>query len=154
MKAVGIIILTIIVFFFGYMMYDNEDIQNAEISGIDVKRLKTITETIECYTETSDFTCGQISFTTNSDQILEETEIITIVEEKEVEVIDDNGIITIETQNVASLPTPPLDTVGVNPASFDNKIMAQNATGLTASEQAFLDDEEKAMRLNQRGMTT
>jgi len=50
-------------------------------------------------------------------------------------------------------PPPPLDTVGVNPASFDNKIMAQNATGLTQSEQAFLDDEEKAMRLNQRGMT-
>jgi len=50
-------------------------------------------------------------------------------------------------------PPPPLDTVGINPASFDNKIMAQNATGLTQSEQAFLDDEEKAMRLNQRGMT-
>jgi len=62
---------------------------------------------------------------------------------------------TIETGNTAQLPPPPpLDTVGVNPASFDNKIMAQNATGLTASEQAFLDDEEKAMRLNQRGMTT
>ena len=26
-------------------------------------------------------------------------------------------------------------------------------TGLTSSEQAFLDDEEKAMRLKQRGMT-
>jgi len=60
---------------------------------------------------------------------------------------------TIETGNTAQLQTPPLDTVGINPASFDNKIMAQNATGLTASEQAFLDDEEKAMRLNQRGMT-
>jgi len=60
---------------------------------------------------------------------------------------------TIETQNVASLPTPPLDTVGVNPASFDNKIMAQDANGLTQSEQAFLDDEEKAMRLRSRGMT-
>ena len=51
-------------------------------------------------------------------------------------------------------PPPPLQTTDVNPASFDNKIMAQNATGLTQSEQAFLDDEEKAMRLNQRGMTT
>jgi len=50
-------------------------------------------------------------------------------------------------------PPPPLQTTDVNPASFDNKIMAQNATGLTQSEQAFLDDEEKAMRLNQRGMT-
>ena len=107
MKALGIIIFTIIVFFFVYMMYDYEDIQNDEISGIDVKRLKTITETIECYTDTSDFTCGQISFTTNSDQIIEETEIITIVEEKEVEVIDDNGIITIETQNVTTTKTVP-----------------------------------------------
>jgi len=55
--------------------------------------------------------------------------------------------------NTAQLQTPPLQTTDVNPASFDNKIMAQNATGLTQSEQAFLDDEEKAMRLNQRGMT-
>ena len=56
--------------------------------------------------------------------------------------------------NTSQLPPPaPLDTVGVNPASFDNKIMAQNATGLTQSEQAFLDDEEKAMRLRSRGMT-
>jgi len=56
--------------------------------------------------------------------------------------------------DTSKLQTPPLQTTDVNPASFDNKIMAQNATGLTASEQAFLDDEEKAMRLNQRGMTT
>ena len=56
--------------------------------------------------------------------------------------------------NTSQLPPPaPLDTVGVNPASFDNKIMAQNANGLTQSEQAFLDDEEKAMRLRSRGMT-
>ena len=61
---------------------------------------------------------------------------------------------TIETGDTAQLQPPPLDTVGVNPASFDNKIMAQDANGLTQSEQAFLDDEEKAMRLNQRGMTT
>jgi len=46
-----------------------------------------------------------------------------------------------------------LQTTGVNPASFDNKIMAQDANGLTQSEQAFLDDEEKAMRLRSRGMT-
>ena len=60
---------------------------------------------------------------------------------------------TIETGDTAQLQTPPLDTVGVNPASFDNKIMAQDANGLTQSEQAFLDDEEKAMRLRSRGMT-
>ena len=46
-----------------------------------------------------------------------------------------------------------LQTTDVNPASFDNKIMAQDANGLTQSEQAFLDDEEKAMRLRSRGMT-
>lgn len=107
MKALGIVVLTIIVFFFGYMIFDDDDIENEIIEGIDVKRLKTITETIECYTETSDFTCGQISFKTNSDQIIEETEIITIVEEKEIEVIDDNGIVTIETQNVTTTKTVP-----------------------------------------------
>ena len=107
MKALGIVVLTIIVFFFGYMIYDDDDIENEIIDGIDVKRLKTITETIECYTATSDFTCGQISFKTNSNQIIEETEIITIVEEKEVEVIDDNGIVTIETQNVTTTKTVP-----------------------------------------------
>ena len=60
---------------------------------------------------------------------------------------------TIETGDTAQLQTPPLDTTDVNPASFDNKIMAQDANGLTQSEQAFLDDEEKAMRLRSRGMT-
>ena len=58
--------------------------------------------------------------------------------------------------NRSQLPTPPLQTPGINPASFDKTIMAQGTvdqTGLTPSELAFLDDEEKAMRLNQRGMT-
>ena len=62
----------------------------------------------------------------------------------------------IQTGNVAQLPTPPLETPGINPASFDKTIMAQGTvdqTGLTSSELAFLDDEEKAMRLRQRGMT-
>ena len=45
-----------------------------------------------------------------------------------------------------------LETPGINPASFDNKIMAQNASGLTSSEMAFLDEEEKAMRLRSRGI--
>ena len=56
---------------------------------------------------------------------------------------------------VSQLQTPPLETPGINPASFDKTIMAQGTvdqTGLTSSELAFLDDEEKAMRLNQRGM--
>ena len=62
---------------------------------------------------------------------------------------------TIETDNTAQLQTPPLETVGVNPASFDNTLLAQGTvseTGLTSSEQAFLDDEEKAMTLRNRGM--
>ena len=65
---------------------------------------------------------------------------------------------TIETEDLTTLPEIPplpLDTTDVNPASFNNKIMAQGTvdqTGLTQSEQAFLDDEEKAMRLNQRGI--
>ena len=63
---------------------------------------------------------------------------------------------TIETEDLTTLPeipTLPLDTTDVNPASFNNKIMAQDANGLTQSEQAFLDDEEKAMRLRSRGIT-
>ena len=57
--------------------------------------------------------------------------------------------------NTAQLQTPPLETVGVNPASFDKKLLEQGTvseTGLTQSEQAFLDDEEKAMTLRNRGM--
>ena len=106
MKTIGIVVMVIILFFLGYMMYDTED-EKVTISGIDVKKLKTITETIECYTETNDFTCGQISFKTNSDIIIEETEIITIVEEKEVEVINEDGIAVMETQNVTSTKTVP-----------------------------------------------
>ena len=57
---------------------------------------------------------------------------------------------TIETGNTAQLPPPPpLDTVGANPAFFNDKIMAQapnSNTMLSASDEAFLDDEEKAMR--------
>ena len=57
--------------------------------------------------------------------------------------------------DTSQLQTPPLETVGVNPASFDNTLLAQGTvdkTGLTQSEQAFLDDEEKAMTLRNRGM--
>ena len=57
---------------------------------------------------------------------------------------------TIETGNTAQLPPPPpLDTVGANPAFFNDKIMAQTPnsnTMLSASDEAFLDNEEKAMR--------
>jgi hypothetical protein len=56
--------------------------------------------------------------------------------------------------DTSQLQTPPLETVGVNPASFDNTLLAQGTvdkTGLTPSEQEFLDDEEKAFKLRERG---
>ena len=56
---------------------------------------------------------------------------------------------TIETGDTSKLQTPPLDTVGANPAFFNDKIMAQapnSNTMLSASDEAFLDNEEKAMR--------
>ena len=62
----------------------------------------------------------------------------------------------IGTGDTSQLPPPQLQTPDVNPASFDKTIMAQGTvdqTGLTSSELAFLDEEEKAMRLRQRGMT-
>ena len=70
------------------------------------------------------------------------------------EPLEDNKKVPIN-NNRSQLPTPPLETPNINPASFDKTIMAQGTvdqTGLTSSELAFLDDEEKAMRLNQRGM--
>ena len=86
--------------------------------------------------------------TSNIEEIIQTTENIktaTLPEENEL----------LEMENVAQLPTPQLETPGINPASFDKTIMAQGTvdqTGLTSSELAFLDDEEKAMRLRQRGM--
>jgi hypothetical protein len=106
LKALGIVFLVIIVFFFGYAIYDTET-EEVVIEGIDVKRLKTITETIECYTETNDFTCGEISFKTNSQQIIEETQTVTIVEQKEIQVVDDDGNMQLQTQNVTTTKTIP-----------------------------------------------
>jgi len=70
-----------------------------------------------------------------------------------------------DTERVAALPMrgaqnrllsqTPLETPGVNPAFFNAGIMNQGVadnTGLTSSEHAFLDDQEKMMRLRQRGM--
>ena len=106
MKAIGIVVMVIILFFLGFMMYDTED-EKIKITGIDVKKLKTITETIECYSESQDFTCGQISFQTNSDLIIEETETITVIKEQEISVTDDQGNISIETQNVTTTQVVP-----------------------------------------------
>jgi len=60
-----------------------------------------------------------------------------------------------ETGDTSQLPPPQLQTPGINPASFNTASMNQGTvdqTGLTSSEHAWLDDEEKAMRLRQRGM--
>ena len=86
--------------------------------------------------------------TSNIEEIIQTTENIktaTLPEENEL----------LEMENVAQLPTPPLETPGINPTSFNTASMNQGTvdqTGLTSSEHAWLDDEEKAMRLRQRGM--
>jgi hypothetical protein len=49
-----------------------------------------------------------------------------------------------------------LQTPGVNPALMSQVMPSNNTmeTGLTPTEQALLSDEEKGIRLRQRGMTT
>jgi len=49
-----------------------------------------------------------------------------------------------------------LETPGVNPALMSQVMPSNNVmeTGLTPTEQALLSDEEKGIRLRQRGMTT
>ena len=67
----------------------------------------------------------------------------------------------VDTTQVATLPTRGTqntflpETPGVNPGFFNAATMNQGVadnTGLTSSEHAFLDDQEKMMRLRQRGM--
>ena len=56
----------------------------------------------------------------------------------------------METGNVAQLNTAPLlESPKVDPAAFNPAPINQ---GLTSSEHAFLDEEEKVMRLRERGM--
>ena len=52
----------------------------------------------------------------------------------------------------SALPESP----GVNPALITQVLPSQNVmeTGLTPTEQALLSNEEKAIRLRQRGMTS
>lgn len=108
MKPVGITILVIMIFFFGYMIYDDSRSDRLiEQVGADVKRLRTITETIDCYTETNDFTCGTVSFQTNSQSIIDETQTVEVTEEKLVEVIDEDGNVTTETQTVTTTKVIP-----------------------------------------------
>ena len=49
-------------------------------------------------------------------------------------------------QNVAPLPESP----NVNPAAFS--VASIDQTGLTPSENAFLDEQEKVMKLRERGI--
>ena len=49
-------------------------------------------------------------------------------------------------QNVAPLPSSP----NINPAAFS--VASIDQTGLTASENAFLDEQEKVMKLRERGI--
>ena len=58
-----------------------------------------------------------------------------------------------EGEPLAQLGGNILETPGVNPAAFDTAVMNQGADGLTPTEQALLSEEEKAIRLRQRGMT-
>ena len=44
------------------------------------------------------------------------------------------------------------ETPGVNPAAFDTAVMQQGASGLTPTETALLSEEEKGIKLRQRGM--
>ena len=48
------------------------------------------------------------------------------------------------------------ETPGVNPALMTQVMPGQDVmeTGLTPTEQALLSNEEKAIKLRQRGMTT
>ena len=56
----------------------------------------------------------------------------------------------IETGDVAQLNTAPLpESPNINPEAFTPAPINQ---GLTSSEHAFLDEEEKVMRLRERGM--
>ncbi len=148
MKAVGIVVLVVIVFFFGYMIYDSPE-DDVIISGIDVKRLKTITETIECYSATQDFTCGQISFQTNSDVIIKETEVITIIEEKEIEVTDDAGNVSIEMQNVTTTKVVPkvstADITYLDKQTGDFVVCKMGNQCVIEAQVELFDDRERSV---------
>jgi hypothetical protein len=148
LKAVGIVVLVVIVFFFGYMIYDSPE-DDVIISGIDVKRLKTITETIECYSATQDFTCGQISFQTNSDVIIKETEVITIIEEKEIEVTDDAGNVSIEMQNVTTTKVVPkvstADITYLDKQTGDFVVCKMGNQCVIEAQVELFDDRERSV---------
>ena len=54
-----------------------------------------------------------------------------------------------ETGDTSQLPPPHLESPNINPEAFTPAAINQ---GLTSSEHAFLDEEEKVMRLRERGM--
>jgi hypothetical protein len=65
--------------------------------------------------------------------------------------IDEEPMFQLGGGNQSALPTP-----DVNPALMSQVLPSSNVmeTGLTPTEQALLSDEEKGIRLRQRGMNT
>ncbi|MDF2424013.1 MAG: hypothetical protein OPY03_01795 [Nitrosopumilus sp.] len=93
MKALGVVALVLIFGFIGFIVYQSDSVDDiVEITGADVSRLQEVTRTINCYTETRDFTCGTVTFNYNNDAILEETEVIQVVETQTV--TSENGTVT------------------------------------------------------------
>ena len=74
--------------------------------------------------------------------------------------MSDFGIKDIEEGAEEKQPIDPLQsnlqTPGVNPALMSQVLPSSNVmeTGLTPTEQALLSNEEKGIKLRQRGMTT
>ena len=97
-KPIGVVALVIIVFVIGFLIYDGEaKKQTQELSGefigVGQSKLKEIQEKITCYSNTNDFTCGTVEYTTNSNAIKEETETIQVIQEVTLA----NGTIVNET---------------------------------------------------------
>jgi hypothetical protein len=103
-KAFGIMAMALILFVIGFMIYNSSEtaktITDQTIDGVKEKRLREVTEKIECYTKTKDFTCGTVTFQFNSDAIKSETETVQVVEEQPVEVKNEDGTTSTVIQNV------------------------------------------------------
>jgi hypothetical protein len=109
LNPLGLVGLVLILFVIGLFIYDDMGKPEVEeiLQGASVSRLNDIQETINCYTETHEFACGQVIYQTNQDVIKEEVEIIEVIEEQDVEITDENGNTTIVTQNVTTTKSIP-----------------------------------------------
>ncbi len=108
MKAIGVAFLLVLVFVIGYVIYSSDkNIETIVSQGVDIKRLRTVTETIECYTETHDFKCADISYQTNHQVSKEETEAIIVTEQKTIAILHPDGTTTYELQNVTTTKVVP-----------------------------------------------